>query len=100
MSLAKLWEEGKLDLDAPIQTYVKSFPEKTFNGATVTLTTRHLLSHLGGIRHYEKNSSNTVNKVCVLEREVAEIVMVAAKNSFKRYFESLNGNPLCKIILF
>ena len=62
MSSAKLWEEGKLDLDAPIQTYVTSFPEKTFNGATTTLTTRHLLSHLGGIRHYEKTPPDNVNK--------------------------------------
>ena len=54
VSTARLWEEGKLDLDAPVQKYVPSFPEKTFNGKKVTITSRHLLSHLGGIRHYEK----------------------------------------------
>ncbi|KAL9982159.1 hypothetical protein ACROYT_G010969 [Oculina patagonica] len=60
---AKLWEQGILDLDAPIQKYVASFPEKTFNGTPVILTTRHLLSHLGGIRHYKKHmSSNEENK--------------------------------------
>ena len=70
--LAKLWEEGKLDLDGAIQTYVTSFPTKTFNGSTATLTTRHLPSHLGGIRHYDKtqckkeNKTNTDNKVRVL----------------------------------
>lgn len=51
---AKLWEEGKLDLDSPIQAYISSFPEKTFDGVATHLTTRHLLSHLGGIRHYKK----------------------------------------------
>lgn len=59
---AKLWEEGKLDLDAAIQTYVTSFPTKTFNGSAATLTTRHLLSHLGGIRHYDKTQCNKENK--------------------------------------
>lgn len=59
-----------MDLDAPIQMYVPSFPEKTFNGATVTLTTRHLLSHLGGIRHYKKTANELNNaakdiKVCI-----------------------------------
>ncbi|XP_067032495.1 serine beta-lactamase-like protein LACTB, mitochondrial isoform X2 [Acropora muricata] len=51
---AKLWEEGRLDLDSPIQAYISSFPEKTFDGVATHLTTRHLLSHLGGIRHYKK----------------------------------------------
>ena len=43
----ELWEQGKLDLDAPIQKYCPAFPDK---GAVIT--TRELLGHLGGIRHY------------------------------------------------
>ena len=43
----QLWERGKLDLDAPVQRYVPSFPEKPWR-----ITVRMLLSHLGGIRHY------------------------------------------------
>jgi len=43
----QLAESGKLDLDAPIQKYVPSFPEKPW-----PITARHLLSHLSGIRHY------------------------------------------------
>ncbi|XP_071502992.1 serine beta-lactamase-like protein LACTB, mitochondrial, partial [Diadema antillarum] len=54
-AVAKLWEEGKLDLDKPVQDYVPSFPEKEWEGEKVTMTTRHLLSHLGGIRHYDKS---------------------------------------------
>lgn len=85
--LAKLWEEGKLDLDAAIQTYVTSFPTKTFNGSTTTLTARHLLSHLGGIRHYDKtqcnkeNKTNTDNKVCFLGRKghIVIIIIVVPK---------------------
>ena len=43
-----LVEQGKLDLDAPIQKYVPSFPDK---GAVITA--RMLAGHLGGIRHYK-----------------------------------------------
>ncbi|XP_010389508.2 serine beta-lactamase-like protein LACTB, mitochondrial [Corvus cornix cornix] len=55
MAVAKLWEEGKLDLDAPVQKYVPEFPEKVYEGEKVTITTRLLVSHLSGIRHYEKD---------------------------------------------
>ncbi|XP_074772758.1 serine beta-lactamase-like protein LACTB, mitochondrial [Athene noctua] len=55
MAVAKLWEEGKLDLDAPVQKYVPEFPEKVYEGEKVAITTRLLVSHLSGIRHYEKD---------------------------------------------
>jgi serine beta-lactamase-like protein LACTB len=45
--LAVLYEQGKLDLDAPIQRYVPKFPDK---GVAITL--RELAGHLGGIRNY------------------------------------------------
>jgi membrane dipeptidase len=38
---------GKLDLDAPVQTYVPDFPKKQW-----TITARQLLGHRAGIRHY------------------------------------------------
>jgi len=43
----QLAEQGKLDLDAPVQKYVPSFPLKPW-----PITTRALLGHLSGIRHY------------------------------------------------
>lgn len=49
-AVALLVQEGKLDLDAPIQKYVPSFPRK---GADIT--TRLLAGHLAGIRHYRGN---------------------------------------------
>jgi len=45
----QLAEKGKLDLDAPVQKYVPSFPTKPF-----PITTRQLLAHLSGIRHYKQ----------------------------------------------
>lgn len=49
-ALMQLVEANKLDLDAPIQKYVPTFPEKRW-----TLTTRLVGGHLGGIRHYRGN---------------------------------------------
>jgi CubicO group peptidase (beta-lactamase class C family) len=45
--LARLVEEGKIDLDAPVQRYVPDFPRKQW-----PITTRELAGHLAGIRHY------------------------------------------------
>jgi serine beta-lactamase-like protein LACTB, mitochondrial len=42
-----LAERGALDLDAPIQKYCPRFPEKPW-----PITTRDLISHSSGIRHY------------------------------------------------
>ncbi|XP_031714102.1 serine beta-lactamase-like protein LACTB, mitochondrial [Anarrhichthys ocellatus] len=53
---ARLCEEGKLQLDVPVQKYVPEFPQKQFSGEDVTITPRMILSHLSGIRHYEKDA--------------------------------------------
>ncbi len=42
-----LYEQGKLDLDAPVQKYVPSFPKKRY-----PITARLLGGHLAGIRGY------------------------------------------------
>ena len=42
-----LVQEGKLDLDGPVQRYVPSFPVKPW-----PITTRLVAGHLAGIRHY------------------------------------------------
>jgi serine beta-lactamase-like protein LACTB, mitochondrial len=44
----ELWERGKLDLDAPVQTYCPAFPQKPW-----PISTRQVLGHIGGIRHYK-----------------------------------------------
>jgi CubicO group peptidase (beta-lactamase class C family) len=33
--------------------YINDFPTKQWNGRDVTITTRQLLCHKGGIRHYQ-----------------------------------------------
>ncbi len=51
-AVASLVEDGRLDLDTPVQRYVPSFPEKSH-----PVTTRQLGGHLGGIRHYRGNEN-------------------------------------------
>ncbi len=46
-AIGLLYENGKLDLDAPVQQYVPGFPEKRW-----PITTRQLAGHTAGIRHY------------------------------------------------
>ena len=46
-----LWERGKLDLDAPVQKYCAAFPQKPW-----PITTRQVMGHLAGIRHYKSGS--------------------------------------------
>jgi len=48
VALVQLVEQGKIDLDAPVQKYVPTFPDK---GARIT--PRMLAGHLAGIRHYK-----------------------------------------------
>ncbi|HEX7151657.1 MAG TPA: serine hydrolase domain-containing protein [Thermoanaerobaculia bacterium] len=51
VGVMKLVEQGKIDLDAEVQTYVPYFPKKTH-----PVTIRQLLAHLGGISHYKNYS--------------------------------------------
>lgn len=47
-ALGVLYEEGKIDLDIPIQEYVPEFPEKDY-----PITLRQIAGHVAGIRHYQ-----------------------------------------------
>ncbi|MGH7475118.1 MAG: serine hydrolase domain-containing protein [Longimicrobiales bacterium] len=42
-----LWDQGRLDLDVPISTYLPDYP-----AANARITTRQLMSHTAGVRHY------------------------------------------------
>jgi CubicO group peptidase (beta-lactamase class C family) len=70
-ALMQLVETGKLDLDAPIQKYVPSFPDK---GALIT--TRMVAGHLAGIRHYhgdefenQKHYDNVLEGLKIFEND-------------------------------
>jgi serine beta-lactamase-like protein LACTB, mitochondrial len=54
-AILQLWERGKLDLDAPAQKYCPAFPQKEW-----PITSRELLGHLGGIRHYNADGKGDI----------------------------------------
>lgn len=49
----QLWERGQLDLDTPVQKYCPAFPQKPW-----PISTRQVMGHLGGIRHYKSGSQD------------------------------------------
>src|SRR5688572_16987028 len=51
-AVMQLVAAGQVDLDAPIQEVVPAFPEKPW-----PITSRQILSHTSGIRHYEDKDS-------------------------------------------
>jgi CubicO group peptidase (beta-lactamase class C family) len=51
VAVLQLVEQGKIDLDADVRTYVPFFPRKPW-----PVTIRQLLGHLGGISHYRNRA--------------------------------------------
>jgi serine beta-lactamase-like protein LACTB len=54
-AILQLSERGKLDIDAEVQRYCPAFPKKEW-----PITTRELLGHLGGIRHYNPDGKGDI----------------------------------------
>lgn len=54
-AILQLSERGRLDLDAEVQKYCPAFPKKEW-----PITTRELLGHLGGIRHYNPDGKGDI----------------------------------------
>ena len=71
VAILQLAEQGKVDLDAPVQTYVPYFPVKPF-----PVTVRQLLGHMGGIDAYRdskveqhfKEHKDTRQSIAVFEQ--------------------------------
>ncbi len=53
VAVLALAEEGKVDLDAEVQAYCAEYPKKRW-----PLTSRQLLGHLGGVRHYKHSGES------------------------------------------
>lgn len=47
VAVGRLLQDGRLDLDSPVQRYVPGFPAKRY-----PITVRQVAGHLAGIRHY------------------------------------------------
>lgn len=84
--LAKLVEEGKVDLDATLDKYLKDWPEKLVDGELVSITVRQLCSHLGGIRHYDKKAVEGKEK----EKEEFDMKEYYIKDKFETMAKSVD----------
>ena len=71
--LAKLWEEGKVDLEADVRDYVPEWPEKTVDGQRVTLTVRQLCCHMAGVRHYTKKGEEAGEEFGLKEYHLRDV---------------------------
>jgi serine beta-lactamase-like protein LACTB len=95
LSLLKLHEAQRIDLDAPIQRYVPAFPVKP-GGA---ITPRLLAAHLAGIRHWgqERNAAlyarhfDDVNDVLTLFKDDTLVAPPGTKASYSSYGYNLIG---------
>ena len=67
-AVARLYEDGRLDLDAPVQRYVPYFPQKQY-----PITPRQLAGHMSGIRHYRDSDPFYSGKYYKTVREGLEI---------------------------
>jgi CubicO group peptidase (beta-lactamase class C family) len=75
----RLVEDGKLDLDAPIQQYCPQYPKKQW-----TLTSRQLLSHLAGVRH--NHGANGESRNTQAERDALdELIKHERSMQYTRY---------------
>jgi len=95
LSLLKLHEAGRIDLDAPIQRYVPTFPVKPGG----VITPRLLAAHLAGIRHWgqERNAAlyarhfDDVNDVITLFKDDTLVAPPGTKASYSSYGYNLIG---------
>lgn len=72
VSVAQQWERGRIDLDAPVATYV---PEFGVNGKE-RITVRHCLTHTGGFRTADAVMSAAKDPVANWEEVIAGICAV------------------------
>ena len=59
VAVMQLAQQGRIDLDAPIQRYVPAFPEHP-----APITVRQILTHTSGIRHYNNDAEFNTTRHC------------------------------------
>src|SRR5687768_16064842 len=69
----RLLDDGKLDLDAPIQQYCAAFPDKQW-----PMTSRQLLRHMAGVRH--NHGDNGEKRDTDAERQALEQLVQREKS--------------------
>lgn len=95
LALLKLRESGQIDLDAPIQPYVPTFPVKPGG----VITSRLLASHLAGIRHWRQERTpalyaqhfDDVNDILPLFKDDTLISRPGTAENYSSYGYNLLG---------
>jgi len=96
IAVLQLVEEGKIDLDAEVQTYVPYFPKKKW-----PVTVRLLLGHIGGISHYKNYDEEGHIKVHKNTKEALAIFQdfdLVAEPGTKYNYSSYGFNLLGAVI--
>jgi len=91
-----LVQQGKLNLDSPIQEYCSSFPDKSKE-----ITTRQLLTHTAGIRSYIdineelQNAGNAKDSSNIIERHRIELIGTYSRyTDIKDALDNFKEDPL------
>ena len=93
LAIMQLVEEGKVDLDAPVTTYLPSFNVGD-ESASSTITVRHLLNHTSGLPEstaFEPMLSNDMSDGALSER-VAALSDAAVEHRAGKVFEYTDAN--------
>jgi CubicO group peptidase (beta-lactamase class C family) len=56
VAVMQLWEQGRVDLDAPANDYLSTFRLRTVGADLQPATLRHLLTHTGGVGYWRRLS--------------------------------------------
>lgn len=98
IALLKLVDEGRIDIDQPIQRYVAAFPVKPQG----TITLRMLAAHLGGIRHWSNERGpvlyarhfTDVDSILPLFADDTLVVPPATRYSYSSYGYNLLASAM------
>jgi CubicO group peptidase (beta-lactamase class C family) len=74
--MMQLAEQGKVDLDAPVKTYIDDFKVRD-RDVTKNVTVRHLLTHMGGwVGDYFNNFGDGDDSLARMVKDIAELPQV------------------------
>ena len=96
-TLLRLRASGRIDLDAPIQRYIQSFPEKPEGEITI----RMLATHLSGIPHPQKRTPELFASHYELAMDTVSVFaddQLVAPPGSRRVYSSSNNNLLAAAI--
>ncbi|XP_066925452.1 serine beta-lactamase-like protein LACTB, mitochondrial [Clytia hemisphaerica] len=88
IAVGKLLEEDRINLETPIQTYLKDFPVKKFHNKAFNITTKQLLSHTSGIRGYFQDPNK--QKEDKKDEKVSEKDKIKADILLQKYGKEAN----------